>query len=1124
MKKNLILSNYYAKQKKLIKIMKCCLIFILVGMGACFATESYSQRTFFSVEYENQTIKEIIRDIEQNSEYIFFYLDNSVDLNRKVTIKVEHEGIEKILDELFAGTNTRYYITDRQIIISSKKTLKEPLPAFIEVEVEQPGIPISGTVNDESGPLPGVNVMIKGTTQGTATDMAGRYTINVPDRNAVLVFSYVGYVSLEMPVGSQTTINVQLVEDTQAFDEVVVVGYGTQKRSTLTGSISDIKSDKLTVAPIANITHALAGQLPGLVSILTGGRPGEDIASLYIRGFGNPLVIVDGVESSFTNLDPSQIESISILKDGAASIYGARAGNGVILVTTKRGIDSKPTITLNSSYSLEGFVRKVKPASSGQWAQMQREIHLNQGLPEATAPWSQQDVDKFFEGNDPAYVNSDWYDFITRKFAPLQIHNLSIRGGSERIKYYGFAGYQNQETMVKEKGGSFQRFNIQSNIDAKISQYLTMNVDFSLIYENHFFPLVSSSDFLWNYIYASQPWYPTTLPDPTKIPFAGVLPRGSAYAAANYDLCGYSNAKRRNLRAGASLEYDFGKYIKGLKAKAYVNYRDDQGYQKDFERAFSTYTYNTVTQEYNLGSSQEANLGEGYSTGTVFTQQYSLNYENIFNENHRLSALVLFESINYYNTSLSGWRTGFMSNAVDQIFAGSSVGQLISGSTSEMGRVSYIGRLNYSYRDKYLLETILRADASAKFDARYRWGYFPSISVGWVLSQESFMQNISFLEHLKLRASYGQSGDDSVVDFEYLSGYAISPSDSYLFEGSENTIHNTTLANPLLSWEKMAISNAGVDFTFTNRKLYGTAEYFYRDRTGIPATRVTTLPSTFGAGLPVENLNHLSTRGFELMLGTVQRAGEVTFDVSGNISWWRARWEYYEEPEYDDPDQRRINKRTGRWTDIGFSMKSDGLFTSQSQIDALPYVYNETTGNSLVGPGDVRLLDLNNDGLLNWRDVYEVKSSDLPNWMYGLNVMMKYRNFDLNALFQGAFGFTRNMVYRNDYLTDKQYEFRWTETNNDANALVPRMGTRTGLGDYTLKTVSYIRLKNLSLGYELPGTLLSKAGIAKLRIYVAGTNLLTLSNVNKYGMDPEGEIYTNYPQQRTYSIGLNLSF
>ena len=469
-----------------------------------------------------------------------------------------------------------------------------------------------------------------------------------------------------------------------------------------------------------------------------------------------------------------------------------------------------------------------------------------------------------------------------------------------------------------------------------------------------------------------------------------------------------------------------------------------------------------------------------------------------------------------------------MSTILDQLFAGNGTTSFNNGWESEMGRASWVGRINYSYMDKYLIETILRADASAKFPQNSRWGYFPSVSLGWVLSQESFMKSLKAIDNIKLRASYGESGNDNVGSFKYLAGYA--------FDGSykigdeiKSGLYAVGLANPILTWETMKIYNGGIDLSFFNRKLYGTVDAFYRVRDGIPGSRSVSLPSSFGAELPLENLNSIDTRGWELNLGTSGNFGNFMYDISGNLSWARSKWRKYDEPIYSDPDQERIYKREGRWTDVRYGYISDGLFTSQAEIEALDFTYKDLNGNSSLRPGDIKYVDLNGDKVLDWKDQKEIGKGTLPTWTYGFNMNFKYHGFDLSALFQGAFGYTTYIDLTKAASTLK-YDNRWTEKENNPNSLVARPGgasTNKYYSDFNNHNTAYLRLKNLSIGYELPKGLVSKAGIQQLRIYIAGTNLFTLSSLHKYGVDPEvpeGSPAYYYPQQRTLSVGLNLSF
>jgi TonB-linked SusC/RagA family outer membrane protein len=991
---------------------------------------------------------------------------------------------------------------------------------------------VSGKVVDvDNVPVVGASVSEKGTTNGVVTDSDGNFIITVQDNNVVLQISYIGFLTQDVPVENRTQLNITLKEDLQALDEIVVVGYGTQRRSTLTGSVSSIKAEQLTITPVGNVTNALTGKLPGLITVQSSGMPGSDQASLNIRGFGGPLVIVDGIESSLTDLDPNQIESISILKDGAASIYGARAGNGVLLVTTKRGIIQKPTFTFNTSYTMQGATNVARTQSAGEWAQIQREMHLNQGLSEETAPFTAEEIEKYMAGNDPAYPSSDWSGFVLRDWAPQQNHNLSIRGGNEKLRYLGFFGYQKQETLVKLNGGDYSRYNIQSNIDAKITSRLTMSVDLFAAYEDRKFAGRVASGSLWQDLYRTQPWYPTTFPDPTKLASGGI-DTGSVAMSTNMDIDGYRLTKDRDLRGTITLSYDI-PFIEGLNAKAFVNYRDWQQYGKTFGKPYEWYTYNYSADIYTLAGSYRtaAEASENISFNRQLTQQYSLNYDNTFNSAHHVTALAMLESVDYSGNNFSAGRRDFLTPDIEQLFAGSSASQTANGSASEWGRASVIGRINYSYKDRYLLETILRADASAKFPKETRWGYFPGVSLGWVISKEGFMQNAKAIEFLKLRASYGSSGNDGVGNFQYLTGFQIGG----LYQWGDRFVsglYPTGMANPLLTWEKMNVYNIGLDFSALNRAIYGSLEAFYRTREGIPATRNTSLPSTFGATLPTENINSLNDRGFEISLGTAGNKNEFIYDVSINISWSRAKWDHYEETEYDDPDQKRINQRSGQWTDRSMGYVSDGVFTSQAEIDALSYEYTIIGGgNAALRPGDVKLKNMNGDNVLDWKDQQEIGKGTTPHWVYGLNGNFAYKGFDLICLFQGAFGYSVNATGNAVYFlyTDTYYKLRWTETNNHKDVLIARPGGAYGGNgsDYILRSGAYLRLKNVSLGYTLPKQWTSKAGIDKIRLYVSGANLLTLSTLSKYYVDPEmpnGSISAYYPQQRTISFGLNLNF
>lgn len=1010
------------------------------------------------------------------------------------------------------------------------------------ISFAQQSVTVSGQVIDStnSSSLKGVSVIVAGTQKGTLTNTLGNFSISVLP-NATLTFQHVGYLPQSINVAGQSNINIVLSRVDEGLGEVVVVGYGTQKKVNLTGSVGTVKAEELGAASnVASASNALAGRLAGLVSLQSSGQPGYDGAGLSIRGFGSALIIVDGVETPFNAIDVNQIESVSILKDGSASVFGSRAGNGVILVTMKRGYNSKPLISISSAYTAQSVTNQPTGVTSWEFAELSREAHLNAGFPESTVPFTTEQIKKYRSQTDPNYPNTNWYDYLVRDRAPQWQNSLGIRGGSDKIKYYGYIGVLDQETMFKFNGGGYKRYNFQSNIDAKILDNLSLRIDVAGNIESK---LQSASGYgqggdnptggAFTAIWQSQPIYPATLPDPSKVPSNRVGGGGQGHIMTNLDRIGYADDKSQNFRGTAVLDYQFN-LIKGLSAKAFFNANQFYNINRYFLRPRDLYYYDYTSDKYtSAGGVGKASLQVNNNQASVITQQYSLNYDRKFGDNHHLNILGLYETIEQRNNTTSAKRSGFLTPAIEQLFGGDPASMEAYGSAGEMGRKSYLSRLNYSFKDKYLLESSIRADATAKFDKDYRWGYFPSVSAGWVISKENFMRKVSSLDLLKLRASYGKSGNDGVGNFQYLSGYQLSAfpfGGSYGF-GAGNilpTLVTTGLANPKLTWEEITIYNAGIDFSFRGRKLYGSFDVFYRTRTGIPATRLSSLPSTFGSDLPPENLNSLNDRGFELELGTQGSIGEIRYNVRGTLSNTVSRWDHFEEPVFTDPDQERTFKRSGRRTDVRYGYLSDGLFATQKDIVDLPFD-QDTRGNVSLRPGDIRFKDINADGKLDWKDQVEIGKGNVPHWITGLNINLRYKQFDLSALFQGAFGFYTYIAISNQTYTDHYYTNRWTAENNNVKALYPRNGgslLNTSYSDFWYRNANYMRLKSLNIGYTVSTKLLSKARIQDCRIYFAGQNLFTASGLNEYSIDPEapnsaGMYY--YPQQRTLTLGLNIS-
>lgn len=1090
-----------------------------------------------TLSYRNVAFEKVLNSIKQQTGLSLVFSEQLVDVTRKVTINVSSIEVQDALTQLLIGTNVGFEIKNNKLYLIEKKEER--------TEPKNNQKKVTGLVTDQKGePIIGATVIIKGKTNGTITDINGKFNLDVQG-DAILKISYIGFQTKEVVVNNQKELKILLSEDSKALNEVVVVGYGTQKKVNVVGSIATVSADKLALAPVASTSNALAGRLPGLITKQESGLPGADGSSLSIRGFGTPLVIVDGVESSFNNIDANEIESISVLKDAAAAVYGARAGNGVVLVTTKRGNEGKPTIKLQTSNTFQQATNLPHMASSGQMAELWRESQLNSGLAEAQLRFTEEEVQKFYAGTDSDYPNTDWLSLISRNWAPQSEYNLSVRGGSEKIKYYGFLGYINQQSMFKS-GGNYDRYNLRSNIDAKILDNLSLQLDLSSILENKNYTSRSNEkdNSVWQEYWNSEPFWNSTLPDPTKIPYAGAGGSIGVNFMTNSNLCGYNRTYSQNMKGSIALKYDF-KGIKGLSAKAFANYNQDYVFQKTFGWLSDSWSYNYSSDTYiQKTSATQPILNHNDSKSRTLTGQLSLNYETKIGTDHRISAMALYELIDYYSDWIQAKRIGYTTNSIDYLFAGGLANQIANGSASEMGRSSLINRINYSYKEKYLLEGTLRIDESAKFDKEHRRGYFPGISTGWRISEEDFIKhNATNVDNLKLRLSYSETGNDAVANFAYLSGYNYNsndtpvsgqpddPSGRYLF-GNATAIGliSTGIANPFLTWENMTNYNAGFDFSFFNRKLYGTFDVFYRNREGIPGQRVNSLPDTFGATLPIENLNSMNTRGFEALLGTEGKSGDFQWDISVNISWSRSKWGHYDEPEYDDPDEIRLFKKSGQWVDRSFGYLSDGVFTSQDEIDNLDFVYSTGNGNSALAPGDVKYKEYVKDGILDWRDQVEIGQGTTPHWMGGANFSLRYKNFDLSALFQGAFGFYNNIKLRwGSNFTTLIYNERWTPDNNRSNVLIARLGganSNSYYSDFNYKKADYLRLKTMSIGYNLPKSLLKNLKIESLRISATGTNIFTFSELIKYDIDPEapnGYSGYYYPQMQTISFGLSLT-
>lgn len=1009
-------------------------------------------------------------------------------------------------------------------------------------------VPVKGRVvsEEDNQGLPGVNVAIKGTSMGTVTDADGEYSLEVPSSESILVFSFVGFVNREVKVGDQSVIDVSMAPDITALSEVVVVGYGTQEKMNVTGSVATVKSADLTKVPSPNVSEMLIGKAPGLFTMQSQGVPGADYANLSIRGFGDPLVLVDGIQMSWTRIDPNEIESISVLKDASAAIYGARAGNGVILITTKRGSNARPSISYSGSYTTQQPTTIPRFVSSAQYAELLREGEMNSSLP---ITYSEEDIQKFREGTDPDYPNENWYDATFRSWAPMQSHNLSVRGGTDKVRYFTSAGFLDQASIYRSGDLSFKRYNVRSNVDVNITDRLSGSIDLSYRNEARLGPQTSLRD-IWINLKTALPMYHPILPDPTKGgAYSGFLER-SPVAQTHRDLTGFSDDIQRYFTGRVNLTYKI-PGVDGLEASAAINYATNTVFTKVQDKPFDVLSYDYSSNEYIFWGTNGSNrLNETFSQYTQVYPMFSLSYNKSFGD-HSVHGLLLHEWISTDDNFISAGRVDLLSTDVPYLFAGSPDNLTNNGGATMTGRVSYVGRLNYSYKEKYLLEGTFRYDASHKFPADSRWGFFPSISAGWRINEESFIKdNVSWIDDMKIRASYSMSGNDNVAAFKYLTGYEIlgAATSVYVF-GSDvyRLIRNTGLANPNITWLDMTTYNLGLDASFLRGLIGLEFDVFYRRTDNMFGEPRDTYPSTFGAILPQLNINSTEDRGFELTLNHRKTLGNgIQYSVALMGSLAREKYRYWSESEYTDPDEIRIYQKTGKYTNRWIGYISDGLFMDQAEIDAHP-VDQDQAGNSTLRPGDIKYVDLNSDGIIDWRDQDVIGYGDFPDLSYGMNLQVQYKNFSLTALFQGASMFNsmiadalRGPLQNLSNPFDFHYKYRWQPdpdnpgVNINPNVRLPAVlgdgvGTNTNnnkASDFWLKDATYLRLKNINLSYSIPKQLTERVGLQAVNVYVAGSNLLTWSKLGIYkdSVDPEMTGYEKfYPPVKTVAFGLNIT-
>ncbi len=1002
---------------------------------------------------------------------------------------------------------------------------------------------VKGTVrNIAREPLPGATVTVRGSSVSTYTDESGNFSIAVSSAEAILDISYIGYNDQSIAIGNRSHIDIELVENNEkSLDDVVVIGYATTKKSTLTGSVSTVKGSDVRQAPVMNVTNALVGRLPGVTSVQRTGEPGKDDASITIRGvnsIGNnsPLVVVDGVPlRSLSRIDPNTIESVTVLKDASAAIYGSESANGVILVTTKRGKTGKPTVqfNLNQAFNQATFIPRMTNAV--EYATLLNEIDVDAGRDKR---YSADDLQKYSDGSDPwRYPNTDWYRDIMKEWSPQHDLGVTVSGGTDNVKYFVGLGTKFQDAFYKHSNANFKQHNFLSNIDIKISKDISFRFDVVGRLENTNHSMMGSGE-IYRLATSGQPYRPAYWPNGLPAPSIGdngnpvVMGTGEA---------GFDNQHNYVLNSTAQLNVNI-PWVKGLSFNTMAAYDKTFLYRKRFQHAFTLYSWDGVSvdetntpvvQPMKIGT-PDPRLNQWAANNQNVLLNGILNYENNFGS-HGVKFLAGMERRTYYNSNFDAFKRYFLSTTVPELFAGGNPDRAVSGNSSHGARLNYFGRVNYDYAQKYLLEFVWRYDGSQIFPAHGRFGFFPGASVGWIISKENFWRdNVKVLDYFKLRASWGQTGNDRIDQWQFRSTYALraaSGGNLYLFgiTGENQRMYEVRIPNANVTWEVADQKNIGFDAALLNNKLTVNFDYFRNVRSDMLWIRNATVPAMAGVTLPRENIAKSENKGIEAVVSYSDRLGKMNYTVSANYSTQKNKVLFWDEPGGRLPWQSSTGRpiptnpssETGDWY-----YDAIGIFKDASDLAKYPHWDG-------AKPGDIIFRDVNEDGVIDGNDRLRITKTNIPTYIYGFNLNLSYAGFDLSVLFQGAGGHVRYVFTESgeigNFLKDF-YDKRWTPENPDSEG--PRVYNRNSTywtnnnSTYFLQNADYLRIKTLELGYSLPGRITSKFWSNGARVYVSGFNLFTFTDMKDF--DPES-VYTgafsqSYPVQRVLNVGVNLTF
>ena len=1133
------------------KVLGLFLCFLLLGIDYSFASyNNYSQFKTLSVSVSNSTLREVLKTIEKSSQFVFFYLDDAVNLERKVSIDSKNKNIEEILSELFEGTSCTYRISDRQIFISGK--------APASTEQQQNKRKISGRVTDIKGePLIGVNVTVDGDANGSITNMDGLYEIFVTKKSVVLKFTYIGFKTSEIRTNASTNIyDVTLEEQVNELEETVIVGYGTQRKISNIGAQSSMKMEDIKT-PSASLTTTLAGRLAGVVAVQRTGEPGKDAADIWIRGIStpntsSPLVLVDGVERSFNDIDPEDIESLTTLKDASATaVYGVRGANGVILIKTKPGKVGKPTVSADYYESFTRFTKMVDLADGITYMNAANEAMRNDGI---ATKYTEDQIRNTIAGKDPyLYPNVDWLKEIFNDWGHNRRVNVNVRGGSEKVAYYASVSYFNETGMtVTDKNidtydskMKYSRYNFTTNLNIDVTPTTKVEIGAQGYLGEGNYPAISSAD-LYN---AAMSISPVEYPKMFFVNGEAFVPGTSTNNNFNNPYSqatrrGYDNLTKNQIYSNLRVTQDLDMLTKGLKLTAMYAFDVYNEIHVHQDRAESTYNFLDTSVPYDMNG--QPILQRIYEGSNVLSYKQetsgnkktyleaSLNYDRTFNDDHRVSALFLFNQ-----QSKLLYPKGTLEDAIPYRMMG------------------IAGRATYSWKDRYFAEFNIGYNGAENFSPKHRFGTFPAFGVGWVVSNEKFWQPLSkAVSFLKIRYTDGKVGNSEVSDrrFMYLDQMKENGDYGYKFgpNGTKWSGYETVNMAVDLIWEESRKQDLGVDLKMFNDELSVVFDLFKERRENILLKREHSIPSFLGynTSAPYGNIGIVENKGFD---GTIEYNKRIdkdwTIAFRANITYNKDKWIQGELPEqkYGWMNQygRNINSSKG--------YVAEGLFT-QAEIDDMARWESLSSANKAITPkpfasqfgvvkaGDIKYKDLNGDGQIDAYDQTYISRGNVPTTVYGFGFTLRWKDLSIGMMFQGTAGAERVLSgssinpFNGGGGTGNLYtniDDRWTEENPDQNVFYPRLShgaeTTSNINNFQNSTwwvynMDFLRLKTMQISYNLPKSWINKVHLKNAAVYLMGTNLFTLSRFKLWDPELSTSNGASYPNTTSYSLGVNFTF